>query len=164
MNPSSSSEPTALDRAGHLLAARLDEGLPAIGADITERLRFARERAVARARHARLESAATAASAPAWAGQSGWALAGPGGAVAGRWSFGDGRSGNGRGEGSGWTKLVSALPLLILALGFLAIQDTLVEHQILAAAEVDAALLTDDLPPQAYSDPGFAEFLRRQDR
>ncbi|MFM8636357.1 MAG: DUF3619 family protein, partial [Betaproteobacteria bacterium] len=66
--------------------------------------------------------------------------------------------------GSWWTKLVSALPLLILALGFLAIQDTLAEHQIQAAAEVDAALLTDDLPPQAYSDPGFAEFLRRQER
>ncbi|MFN5701099.1 MAG: DUF3619 family protein, partial [Betaproteobacteria bacterium] len=61
-------------------------------------------------------------------------------------------------------KLVSALPLLILTLGFLAIQDTLAEHQIQAAAEVDAALLTDDLPPQAYSDPGFAEFLRRQER
>jgi hypothetical protein len=60
--------------------------------------------------------------------------------------------------------LASALPLLILALVFLAIQDTLTERQIQAAAEVDAALLADDLPPQAYSDPGFAEFLRRQER
>jgi hypothetical protein len=66
--------------------------------------------------------------------------------------------------GSWWTKLVSALPLLILALGFLAIQDTLAERQVRAAAEVDAALLTDDLPPQAYADPGFAEFLRRLER
>jgi hypothetical protein len=49
-------------------------------------------------------------------------------------------------------------------LGFVAIQDTLMEHQIQAAAEVDAALLSDDLPPQAYADPGFAEFLRRQER
>ena len=28
------------------------------------------------------------------------------------------------------------------------------------AAEVDAALLTDDLPPAAYTDPGFAQFLK----
>ena len=27
-------------------------------------------------------------------------------------------------------------------------------------AEVDAALLTDDLPPAAYADPGFTQFLR----
>ena len=33
-------------------------------------------------------------------------------------------------------------------------------RQVVAAAEIDAALLTDDLPPDAYSDPGFAEFLR----
>ena len=65
-----------------------------------------------------------------------------------------------RSGGSWWTKLVSALPLLILALGFLAIQDTLTEHQIQAAAEVDAALLTDDLPPAAFTDPGFLKFLK----
>ena len=27
-------------------------------------------------------------------------------------------------------------------------------------AEVDAALLTDDLPPAAFSDPGFVQFLK----
>ncbi|MFP5445277.1 MAG: DUF3619 family protein, partial [Betaproteobacteria bacterium] len=27
-------------------------------------------------------------------------------------------------------------------------------------AEVDAALLTDDLPPAAYADPGFVQFLK----
>ena len=27
-------------------------------------------------------------------------------------------------------------------------------------AEVDAALLTDDLPPEAYADPGFMQFLK----
>ena len=27
-------------------------------------------------------------------------------------------------------------------------------------AEVDAALLTDDLPPDAYADPGFVQFLK----
>jgi hypothetical protein len=32
--------------------------------------------------------------------------------------------------------------------------------QIEAAAEVDAAILTDDLPPEAYRDQGFVEFLK----
>ncbi len=27
-------------------------------------------------------------------------------------------------------------------------------------AEVDAALLTDDLPPSAYADPGFLQYLK----
>ena len=29
-------------------------------------------------------------------------------------------------------------------------------------AEVDSALLTDDLPPHAYTDPGFLHFLKLQ--
>jgi Protein of unknown function (DUF3619) len=32
--------------------------------------------------------------------------------------------------------------------------------QVQAAADVDMALLSDDLPPAAYTDPGFEEFLR----
>jgi hypothetical protein len=44
--------------------------------------------------------------------------------------------------------------------GLVLIQHRYVEQQIEAAAEIDAALLTDDLPPQAFSDPGFAEFLK----
>jgi hypothetical protein len=94
--------------------------------------------------------------------------AGDGSATATGWSAWLPGSATGLGHdtssGPWWRKLVSALPLLILALGFVAIQDTLMEHQIQAAAEVDAALLSDDLPPQAYADPGFAEFLRRQER
>jgi len=33
-------------------------------------------------------------------------------------------------------------------------------EQLEAATEVDMALLTDDLPPSAYADPGFEEYLR----
>ena len=47
------------------------------------------------------------------------------------------------------------------------------QHQVLVAervapggplqelAEIDTALLVDDLPPAAYSDPGFVQFLRQ---
>jgi hypothetical protein len=169
MNHPHTSLPLAEDRAGALLAARLDEGLQDIGPDVSERLRFARERAVARARQARLQAAAPQRG---WAVSGGLALAGAGAGngsgTATGWSAWVPGSATGLGHDTSsdpwWRKLVSALPLLILALGFVAIQDTLVENQIQAAAEVDAALLADDLPPQAYSDPGFAEFLRRQER
>jgi len=33
-------------------------------------------------------------------------------------------------------------------------------EQVHAAAEVDSQLLADALPPSAYTDPGFAEYLR----
>ena len=64
------------------------------------------------------------------------------------------------GDGSIWTKLVSALPLLALLAGLLLMQQGQIHEQIVAAGEVDTALLSDSLPPSAFSDPGFAEFLR----
>ena len=33
-------------------------------------------------------------------------------------------------------------------------------EQVLAAAAIDALLLADELPVRAYTDPGFAEFLK----
>ena len=41
-----------------------------------------------------------------------------------------------------------------------AIRQLEADAEISTAAEIDAALLTDDLPPTAYSDAGFAEFLK----
>jgi hypothetical protein len=29
-------------------------------------------------------------------------------------------------------------------------------------AEIDSAILADDLPPAAYTDPGFAQFLKNR--
>ena len=152
------------DRIGRRLALRLDEAAQALPADISERLRFSRERAMARARVAQAQAAA--ASQPAWlvtGGRLTWA----GGSMAG--PVGTLSAGPGGGwhslSGPGWSgRLASVLPLLILVLGFVVIQDALREIQIDAATEVDAALLSDDLPPQAYTDPGFAEFLRRESR
>jgi hypothetical protein len=51
-------------------------------------------------------------------------------------------------------------PLLLLVLGLMFISHLNREGQIQAAADVDAAILVDELPPAAYSDPGFAEFVR----
>ena len=52
------------------------------------------------------------------------------------------------------------LPLLVLVSGLLMIERWAQQEQVLAAAEIDTQLLSDDLPPAAYSDPGFGEFLR----
>ena len=63
-------------------------------------------------------------------------------------------------EGSWWVKLAALLPLAVLVLGLLEIRELHDRWQIDAAAQIDADLLADDLPPDAYRDPGFIEFLR----
>ncbi len=59
-----------------------------------------------------------------------------------------------------WGWLGSVLPLVALVAGLLTIaviQDDLRASEI---ADVDAELLTGELPPAAYTDPGFVQFLR----
>ncbi len=55
---------------------------------------------------------------------------------------------------------ISAVPILALVIGMVIINIAQDENGIHEVAEVDAALLTDDLPPEAYSDPGFVQFLK----
>jgi hypothetical protein len=52
------------------------------------------------------------------------------------------------------------LPLLLMVTGLIAIDQWTARERVLAAADIDAQLLTDSLPPTAYSDPGFVEYLR----
>ena len=59
-----------------------------------------------------------------------------------------------------WRQLASALPLVALVAGLVAINIIQDDDRLTELAEVDAALLTDDLPPDAYSDPGFVQFLK----
>ena len=59
-----------------------------------------------------------------------------------------------------WQRLASALPLIVLAAGLVTIHVVQNERRASEVAEVDAALLTDDLPPAAYADPGFVQFLK----
>jgi hypothetical protein len=122
------------------LAARLTEQSNALPPDLTERLRFAREQALGRARLSR--ASVTAGSAGQFQG-SAMALHGP--------SHGEGPS--------WWKRAASVLPLVALLAGLLLIQESNRRAQIAEAADIDAALLSDDLPPLAYSDPGFVEFL-----
>jgi len=131
----------ALDALQARFALRVTAGLTQrsadIGPDVTERLRFARERALACARAVRTAEAAHLVG-----------VSRGGAAVLGR-------------TGSGWLlKFASVLPMFALAAGLFLIQRWQDNMQISTAAEVDAALLADDLPPRAYSDAGFAEFLK----
>lgn len=123
------------------VASRLSEKSNSLPHDISERLRVAREQAVARARQARLAQPAGAA-AQHIAGRA-------------RGSLALGQS------PSGWQRLASVLPLMLLVLGLVLIQHVHEQAEIRAAAEVDAALLADDLPPEAYGDPGFVAYLNQ---
>ena len=123
------------------MAAVLGEGADALPHDISERLRFARERALAAVRHQRRQEALVAATSVSVQGRS-VALGGP---------------------PSVWLRLASALPIVVLVAGLVMIQQYHDHEQINAAAEIDSALLADELPPTAYRDPGFSEFLRSVD-
>ncbi len=109
--------------------------------DISERLKFGREQAVVHARAARVKQVRS----PVYA-KFGSTLS---------WFDSDGNDSAGW-----WTKLISVLPLVALLLGLVAIQDWHNNSEIAAVAEADSLLLMDDLPPSAYSDVGFLEFLR----
>ncbi|HEY0954907.1 MAG TPA: DUF3619 family protein [Roseateles sp.] len=137
-------------RFGRGVAAALTEQGTHLPRDVSERLRFAREQALARASKAR--AAATSTASPV-AVQVGGTLAFNGGGSVGP-------SGSGNDGASLWSLLVSALPLLLLIAGLLLMQMGQENEQIAAAAEVDTALLSDSLPPAAFTDPGFSEFLR----
>jgi Protein of unknown function (DUF3619) len=135
-------QPDALDDAMQTrfalrIAARLSERSQELEADVSERLRFARDKALEQARASRATSSAPILGVTA-----------SGAALLGR-------------AGSGWLmKLAAVLPALALIAGLILIQRSQTNEQISVAAEIDAALLADDLPPKAYSDAGFAEFLK----
>lgn len=116
------------------LAAGLTRSSQELAPDVAERLRFAREQAVARARVSRTSTTVVGFSAGA-------AVLGQ---LAGAW----------------WPRLGVLLPLLVLAAGLMLVNDWKSSERASAAAEIDAVLLADQLPPAAYADPGFVAFLK----
>jgi hypothetical protein len=135
------------------LAAALALRTEALPHDVTERLRVSREQALARARAARQPEAAaepvrdlrTASGSVLLGGARGAAVA----------------AGGMPGAPASWfQRAASLLPILLLLAGLIAVDRLSDLEQVRAAAEIDALLLADDLPPDAYSDPGFGEYLR----
>ena len=60
---------------------------------------------------------------------------------------------------SWWGRLAAAIPLLALVVGLMAIQHFQDEFWADEIASVDAQLLSEELPPSAYTDPGFVQYL-----
>jgi hypothetical protein len=122
------------DQFGRNSIALLSEGAQVLPAKIKERLYAARMKAlsVRKAEKVLVQK-------PVLAG------------FTGNWSFGS----HGRWESLGWIA-----PLVVLVFGLMAIAQWQNDSRINDIAEVDAALLSDDVPPDAYADSGFLAFLK----
>jgi hypothetical protein len=59
-----------------------------------------------------------------------------------------------------WAKLSSLLPMVVLLVGLFCIDAVQDQYRADELADVDLELLTAELPPVAYTDPGFVQFLR----
>ena len=66
----------------------------------------------------------------------------------------------GEDNSSGWSRVAAFIPLALLVGGLLLINIIQRDNRAQELAEVDVALLTDALPPAAFSDPGFIQFLK----
>ncbi|MEO8250314.1 MAG: DUF3619 family protein [Burkholderiales bacterium] len=126
-----------LDAIGFALVARLEGGMRDFPHDISERLKVARLRAVERRKLTVRQMAPAVVRSGTTAALT-----------------------SGDDDGGVWRRWVAVVPLLALAAGLLAISIVQSDNRVNELAEIDAALLTDDLPPAAYADPGFVQFVK----
>lgn len=123
------------DRFGRRVAGRLTAGSSELPHPVGERLRVARMHALAqRKKVLQLRPASMVVQ------------AGHSAMLGGGW----------------WTRIGAVVPLIALVVGLFVISAVQEDDRASELADVDAALLTGDLPPAAYADPGFAQFLRSQ--
>lgn len=122
------------DQYGRAVAMRLSAGTDELPHEVRERLRAARVRAL---------QARKTEAAPLVVGRAGSASLAFGGL---------------------FHRIASILPLVVLAAGLVFIHTIQTDRRASELAEVDAELLTDDLPPAAYADPGFVQYLKLSGR
>ena len=125
------------ERFGLQVAARLSDASEQLPHDISERLRAARMQALAKRKIVNLSTAASVNV--------------PGGSAT--MTFGEEKF-------SLWDKIAAALPVIVLLAGMVVVTMVQNENRARELADIDAALLIDDLPPSAYADPGFVQFLK----
>ena len=118
------------------VTARLSEAEADLSYDISERLRAAREQALAKRKVVATPAIARqpqqeAATAGAPSGKRNW-----------------------------WRAVVSAVPLSAMVAGLAFFNGVEADEGATEMAEYDATLLADELPPNAYTDPGFAQYLK----
>ena len=140
----------AYDAFGQRIAARLNKGLDEVLPDISQRLRFAREQAVRK-------SVALGQTSPTKA----TGLRGYNTVLGYAEQLGTGSGDDGDQEWH-WAARMALTCAMLLAFGasLVAIEQHAQTNRAREVAEVDIAILTDDLPPNAYSDPGFSQYMR----
>jgi len=126
------------DRFALKTVSYLSAGASNLPYEISERLRAARAQAISSRKIAKIASSGSIASA--------------GGSAALTWDADDGLS--------WWARIGSVVPLIALVAGLLVIYSIQNDNRAQEVAEVDMALLTDELPPTAFVDPGFVQFLK----
>ena len=126
--------PTAVDQFGRTTAALLRQGTQSLPAGIKDRLYAARQKAlsVRKREKIQVQTHILASSAGNWSSSS----------------------------NPIWDTLGWVAPLMVLVFGLIGIAQWQEDSRINDIAEVDAALLTDDVPPDAYADTGFMNFLK----
>ena len=128
---------TQADQFGRASAALLSQSAQSLPAGIKDRLHAARMKALAVRKAEKI-----LVKKPAFAGISG---------ITANWNAGS----NGVWDTVGWIA-----PLVVLVFGLIGIARWQDDSRINDIAEVDAALLSDDVPPDAYADSGFLAFLK----
>ena len=126
---------TQADQFGQASAALLRKGATGLPKEIKDRLYAARMKALSlkKPEKLRIQKRVLASSAGVWG-------SGPSNGV--------------------WDTLGWVAPLAVLVFGLIGIAQWQNDSRINDIAEVDAALLTDDVPPDAYADSGFMAFLK----
>jgi hypothetical protein len=126
-----------VDQVGRSISRRLNEHAADLPHDITERLRVARMQALSQRKPEPLRIFVPHLATPG----------GPG-------------MGNSEEGLNLWSRIASVLPIILLLLGLATIHIFQNENRANEIAQLDAELLIDDLPPAAYTDPGFLIFLK----
>ncbi|ABP34281.1 DUF3619 family protein [Polynucleobacter asymbioticus] len=125
---------TQADQFGRASAALLRQGAQSLSPAIKDRLYAARMKALSLRKPEKVR-----VQKPVFAG------------VAGNWTSGSNHV---------WGTVGWIAPLVVLVFGLIGIAHWQDESRINDIAEVDAALLADDVPPDAYADSGFMAFLK----
>jgi Protein of unknown function (DUF3619) len=126
------------DRFALKTVSYLSAGTADLPHDISERLRAARTQAVSQRKITKTQTVGNVVN--------------TGGSAALTWNSDEGLS--------WWSRIGTVLPLIALVIGLFAINSFQNDNRAQELAEVDSALLTDELPPAAFADPGFLQFLK----
>lgn len=130
------------DRFARNIVARLADSTQDLPSDISERLKAARMLALDKRKV--VSKLQPAASIHGNAGAATLTMGDPGNSI--------------------WNRLGSFAPLLLLVVGLLTIAVIQEQRAADEIAAIDVELLAGDLPPSAYTDPGFIHFLNTNRR